>query len=183
MITRDNIKGEYFSWLLSKVDKGCNGNLIDYTELMNFLYSKEFYWSIPMDSNRAKDGISLRDRFMQECRIPVRYIHYLEGPCSVLEMMVGLAIRCEEQIMSDPNEGDRTGIWFWVMITNLDLHTFTNDMFDAETVDIILDVFLERRYKRNGQGGLFYIENTTRNLRTVEIWYQLMWYLDEILRL
>ena len=39
---------------------------------------------------------------------------YLDNKtCSVLEMMIALAIRCEEHIMDDPDVGNRTGQWFW----------------------------------------------------------------------
>ena len=39
--------------------------------------------------------------------------------CSVLEMMVALAICCEETYMDNPNIGNRTGQWFWNMVKNI----------------------------------------------------------------
>ena len=96
-------------------------------------------------------------------------------------MMVALAIRCEEHIMGDQDIGDRTGLWFWGMIENLGLLSMTDTAFNKRRVDEIIDIFLNREYKRNGEGGLFTVKNHRDDLRTVEIWYQLMWYLNEIM--
>ena len=41
--------------------------------------------------------------------------------------------------------------------------------------------FLNRQYEADGRGGLFIVRNSRFDLRTVEIWYQAMWYLDEVL--
>jgi hypothetical protein len=92
-------------------------------------------------------------------------------------MMVALALRCEEHITYDSDVGDQTGKWFWVMITNLGLDSMTDSMFDRPYTDEVLDRFLDRKYKRNGEGGLFMIEHCERDLRSIDIWYQLHWYL------
>ena len=82
--------------------------------------------------------------------------------------------------MDDPKMGDRTGQWFWGMITNLGLGSMTDDRFDEKHVDECVDRFLYRKYERNGRGGLFTIRNCDRDLRKAEIWHQLCWYLDSI---
>jgi hypothetical protein len=107
-------------------------------------------------------------------------IDILRGPCSVFEMMIALAIRCEENIMDDPSKGDRTGQWFWGMITNLGLGSMMDHRFNKIFVDDTIKRFLDRDYEPDGKGGLFRIRNTNKDLRTVEIWYQLCWYLDTI---
>ena len=40
-------------------------------------------------------------------------IDILNEPCSVLEMILALAIRCEDTIMANVRYGDRTTQWFW----------------------------------------------------------------------
>lgn len=82
--------------------------------------------------------------------------------------------------MDDPNVGNRTAQWFWSMINNLDLGSMTDSRFDKRFVDERLDIFLNRKYEPDGKGGLFRIRGCDRDLRTVEIWYQLCWYLDSI---
>ena len=95
-------------------------------------------------------------------------------------MMVGLATRCEESIMDDPQIGDRTGQWFWGMIASLGLSGMTDDKFDRDEFDDIMHNFLSHNYAPNGKGGLFTIKNCDKDLRRVEIWRQLCWYLDSI---
>jgi hypothetical protein len=131
-----------------------------------------------MDANRAAKGMDLRWRFV--LRTDNRDLYeYLDGPCSVLEMMIALAITCEENIMDDPRVGDRTGQWFWSMIYNLGLKHMTDDNFDEEYVAEVIDRFLNREYEPDGRGGLFRIKNCAYDLRHVEIFHQLCWYLDE----
>lgn len=143
------------------------------------LHDTRFVYSIPRDENRARDGIDLRYRFALLHDTP-SLVQYLEGPCSVLEMMIALAIRCEENIMDDPKVGDRTGQWFWGMIVNLGLGAMTDNRFDRQFVDEVVQRFLDRDYEPNGKGGLFTVRNCKYDLRTVEIWYQLNYYLDTI---
>lgn len=82
--------------------------------------------------------------------------------------------------MEDPDLGDRTGQWFWNMIVSLGLGGMSDTRYDANYVDMVIDRFLRRQYKRNGEGGLFTVEHHPQDMRTVEIWYQLAYYLDEI---
>ena len=95
-------------------------------------------------------------------------------------MMVALAIRCEETIMDNPEMGDRTTQWFWAMVVSLGLGSMTNETYDEKEVSNIVTIFLQREYAPNGKGGLFTIKNTKKDLRDVEIWHQLCWYLDNM---
>ena len=173
------IKERYFYWLYDLVCEERYSKDISYRKLLGYLHETEFRYSIPRDDNRASDGINLRSRYSYDHGfdgIPEE----LYGPCSVLEMMIALAIRCEENIMDDPNVGDRTGQWFWGMIVSLGLGGMTDTRFDLDFVRDTVDIFLERDYEPDGRGGLFTIRGCDRDLRDVEIWYQLCWYLDSI---
>lgn len=176
---RNRIKDEYFEWLFNLICGKRFSKSISYRKLLTYLHSIEFTYSIPNDANRAEDGIDLRYRYSVECGSK-EDVGYLDGPCSILEMMIALAIRCEESIMDDPDIGDRTGQWFWGMVTNLGLGYMTDDRFDrAAAVDIVY-TFLNREYEPDGKGGLFRIRQCPYDLREIEIWYQLCWYLDSI---
>lgn len=182
MTTRE-IHEEYREWLIEIIHKDRNTLRISYDKLLKRLYHTDFIFLIPKDQNRAEDGEALRYRFAlakhREMR-PETIMDLLEGPCSILEMMVALAIRCEEDIMDDPNIGDRTGQWFWGMIVNLGLGSMRDDRYDEEYVDMVLDRFLNLDYEPDGRGGLFFVRHCDRDLRDVEIWHQLCWYLDGI---
>ena len=176
-MTRNEIREFYFDWLCDLVCKDRYSKAVSYRKLLKRLHETEFTYLIPKDQNRAENGIALRWRFYCETRYSVSS----NDPCSVLEMMIALAIGCEETIMDDPNIGDRTGQWFWGMVVNLGLGSMTDYKFDGIYVDEVVQRFLDREYEPNGKGGLFTIRNCREDLRTVEIWNQLCWYLGTIM--
>lgn len=177
------IQNSYFRWLCSMVSDSKPGRYT-YNKLLSYLDNAEFTFVLPMDENRCADGVDLRYRFGDEKDIPGPVIASCldDRPCSILEMMVALAIRCEESIMVDPDNGAKPGRWFWKMIENLGLITMTDDHFDEEHVNGIVWRFLNRDYKPDGAGGLAYIPNTDYDMRSMEIWYQMMHYLTEYLK-
>lgn len=179
MTIKDRIENEYFEWMFDLVCAGRFAEGISYRKLLTLLHNTEFTYTIPRDENRASDGIDLRYHYSlyQDCR---DLDDYLDGPCSVLEMMIALAIRCETHIMDDPSKGDRTGQWFWGMIANLGLNGMYDSNFDKTYVKEVIFRFLNREYEPNGRGGLFTVRDRDCDLRNVEIWYQLCWYLDSI---
>lgn len=182
-MTRADVRSEYFEWLFQIVCGNRYSEQISYRKLLMYLHDIDFRYLIPKDQNRAEDGIELRYRFAvsQGYRDSSNTImRMLSGPCSVLEMMVALAIRCEENIMDDPDVGDRTGQWFWGMVNNLGLGSMYDRHFDEPYVEEVIDCFLERDYAPDGKGGLFTVRNYDRDLRDVEIWHQLCWFLDSI---
>lgn len=185
-MTKDELNDQYFTWMCQLVMKQHHlpkySRNHSYYKLLHFLHSTAFNYTIPMDGNREADGIDLRYRFGYENNIRDSVIaRYLDDrECSVLEMMIALAIRCEENIMDDPDIGDRTSQWFWNMIINLGLGEMNDVKYDEEYAQDVIERFLDRDYGRNGEGGLFTVKHSGRDLRNVEIWYQMCWYLDEL---
>lgn len=173
----------YLDWMYCLVCDDEYSRGLSYRNIFRHLYETEFTYDIPMDGNRAEDGIDLRYIFGEDQNIDDSAIAtYLDDrPCSVLEMMIALSIRCETHIMDDPDFGDRTGQWFWEMIVNLGLGGMSDKNYDEDYVDDVIFSFLHREYSPNGEGGLFRVENPPHDMRTVEIWYQMCWYLNEII--
>lgn len=181
MISEKKLKTIYFDWLVELVCEQHDPNHTSYQKLLRFLNNNEFIFSIAMDENRYADGMYLRYRFTYEHPEYKRETDlYLDGPCTVLEMMVALALRCEENIMDDPEYGNRTGQWFWNMIVSLGFGGMTDYNFDEPKARIILKKFLHRNYRPNGRGGLFTIKHSDIDLRSIEIWHQLCLYLNTI---
>lgn len=183
-MTKNELDGLYFRWMCQLV---CNNRISrrsSYQKLLEHLHQSEFIPIMPMDDNREIDGIDLRYRFGYENQLESPMIASLldDRPCSMLEMMVALAIRCEETLMYDLDLGDRTGEWFWQMVDNLGLGDMDDAHFSPQRVDGIIERFIDRRYDPDGRGGLFYIPNYHRDMRNAEIWYQMCWYFDEIIR-
>ena len=163
------INEDYFEWLYEGMCGNRYSKNISYRKLLEHLHNTNFRYTISNDKNRASDGIDLRYSFAlsQGCEDePELITDYLKGPCSVFEMMVALAQRCES-VMDDPKIGDRTGQWFWGMINNLGLGGMNDNRYDEQYVNDVIDTFLDREYKSNGKGGLFTIRNCEYDLREV----------------
>ena len=135
--------------------------------LLKELHQKDFYSVWGNDENRAKDGLELRSEWgIQKKR-----------PCSILEMMIALAQRMN-YIMLDDVEKDMTPEFFWKMIDNLGLLDMDDEKMEAQIVECqcvidraIYDL-VERKYSRNGDGGLFPLRHTSRDQRKVDIYVQ-----------
>lgn len=174
---------QYFKWLV-RIVGGSRHSGRSYLFLLKALHKREFYWIITNDENRAGDGRSLRldfkfDKGLEDDKSKDE----LAGPCSVLEMLVGLSRRIEMDIMSDPKRGNRTKMWFWEMINNLGLSEFDDNSFDLMAVNMILDRFLDRKYDNFGRGSLFYMPDLGEkypklNWKALEIWSQMHRYFE-----
>lgn len=170
------LKRRYFAWMMQLVSARPDKD----RRLLSHLHKIPFRYSIPRDGNRAEDGVDLRYRFGYEHHIDSRVIAAKldDTDCSVLEMMIALCIRCEDAVMSNPDLGDRVGVWFWDMIESLGLEDVDDDNFDEDYISEVIDRFLDREYERDGRGGLFTLPDCEKDMRSAEIWYQAMWYFN-----
>ncbi len=172
-------RGGYFAYLEDIVGRRLPmGSL-----LLPYLFDRPFTWSfkIPTDANRAKDGLMLRDRYANETGDYLLYSDKAE-PCSILEMLVALSIRIEEDIMAEPGD-EHPEKWFWEMLDNLGLTRIASLRPMAENeYEKVIEVWLKRKYMDNGQGGLFPLKNPSKDQRLVSIWDQMNFYLNEKLK-
>lgn len=163
------VDNEYYQWLLRKINYIPGDS---YDELLEYLHSISFHWDVNYDGNRYEDGIQLRSIFMFE--EGWNTLPKINEECSVLEMLISLAHRIENDVMWD-GESDKTSEWFWIMIHNLGFSTHNKEEWDD-----ILEIFMYRQYDENGNGGLFPLKNGVRNdQRGVEIWDQMQQYMLE----
>lgn len=162
---------DYKRWIISKMRAS------RYTMLFDILYNTEFTWVLSWDEHRASDGKDLRIRYEDECGISCRD-DWLDWPCSFLEMLVALAYSIEDKIMFNPDLGDRTYQWFWVILGNLGLDICTDDWLKRQGrrgidyIDSVISVVLNRSYDTDGHGGMFPLRNPEEDQRSVELWYQ-----------
>ena len=172
---------QYYDWLYKIVCGEWEPRNLSFHRLLMYLFNRDYIPACEMDICRATDGTSLRYRFASENGIPYERINMaFQGvPCSMLEMMVALAIRIEEHIMEDRSMGNRVGQWFWSMVVSLGLAAMDDTRFSEERAEPILARFMDRDYQPNGAGGLFTITRTSIDMRTIDIWYQLMNWLNE----
>lgn len=178
--TASHIK-KYYRWLVSKVCDRAHPHSA-YSELFERLWETSFYYSIFLDKNREKDGTYLRYRY--GCETGDHKLEDLlsDRPCSVLEMMVGLAQRCEEGVMFYPDADNGTASWFWSMIYSLGLKDYDNEHYNDKETEIILSTFLNRKHQPDGRGGLYFLPETREDLRKLEIWKQMHLYLNKLIK-
>lgn len=177
-----NVENDYFEWMYDLVCAGRYEEPNSYRKLLTHLHNVNFTYRIRSDADRAHDGVNLRHRFAHRNRdYCYDYVtRSLDGPCSILEMMIALAIRCEDT-MDDTKYGDRTGQWFWKMINNLGLGAMVDYRFDEIYVEKVIDNFLNRKYDPDGRGGLFMIRGCNTDMRKLSIWMQMCYFLDAIM--
>ena len=166
----------YFNWLYEKIER--RGQIRDFKAFLQDLSRIEFYSLIPNDDNRSVDGLKFRDEFGDISGgffVP-------PGPCTLIEMLIALAERMDF-ILCDIDNSEKTAKWFWKFVDNLRLEIYHQHDFDInrkrrENREKI-DIFLERKYMDTGQGGLFPLLNPLKDQRETELWYQMMYYIDE----
>lgn len=167
----------YYRWLIELLD---DEYLRDhYKKLTEKLFETEFTWVLPFDENRAKDGLRLRKDFAKKMGLECQESPNLGAfeACSVLEMLIGLARRAENDILWNPDFGDHTGPLFWEMMENLHLDIYDDYNWFEDEVDEILEVFLERKYASDGDGNVFKLDRS--DPRKIDLWLQLNRYIIE----
>ena len=97
------VKSDYMIWMMRMVStKEYRSN--QYKKLFEKLYERQFQVINAFDENRVMDGEALRYRFGDETgRMQHEITESIDNrPCSVLELMIALASRCENQFAYDP---------------------------------------------------------------------------------
>lgn len=172
------VLNDYFDWLYFSVSDSRPNHKKSYRKLISMLHNMEFRYFVKYDENRAADGINLRWYYVDDGGDDE--ILKWKANCSVLEMLIYLAIHMENIVGT--SETDYTlGDWFWMMITNLGLEDMSDERYDKTYIYGRVAMFLDRTYEPDGDGNIFYIPNCPSDLREVEIWCQMCWYLDSIL--
>lgn len=186
-MSENEVINEYFEWLYRFINGG-NAEAVSYGRLFAYLYETPFIPHMKEDENRADDGVGLRYRFSLSYGLDdprewsyrrSDYPTIYDGPCTMLELLISLAVRCEG-IVSDPAIGDRTSQWFWGMVVNLGLGAMYDGNFDKEHAERCIERFHRNKYAPNGEGGLFKLRHCDYDLRYVDIWSQMCWYLNEV---
>lgn len=170
---KNYILDDYFEWLYFKVarEESCR-------KLISMLHNMEFRYHVDYDVNRAMDGMNLRWYYVDDGGDDE--IMRWKEPCTVLEMMIALAMHMES-IMDEPENPYNVYYWFWMMLENLDLADMTDSNYDKTYIYGRISMFLDRNYEPDGDGNIIYIPDCREDLREVEIWNQMCWYIDSII--
>lgn len=166
----------YTDWLYDITEKWiskCSRNT--YHHAIVRLEHAEFNPHVSRDLNRVRDAIALWKNttgIMEDTPLSA----------SILEVMVSLAMRCEKEIMHEPRLGDRTHLWFWMMFQSLGFDQMYDENYNAAYVTDVITKLNSRKYKKNGEGGLFTVHTHPEvDMRKIELWYQMQLALREYL--
>lgn len=164
------IEKEYFKWLMSLIDRNI---YYDQLNIEHALYDRPFHYSIDMDSNRGAAGMNLRREFFDDVYEGSEDgWDFLNVTCSTLEVLISLAINADTDIIG----GEKTpGEWFDEFIENLGLR---NNM-SKRAMTAIIERWLDREFNYDGDGSPFPLNNPDKDQREVEIWGQMLTYLNE----
>lgn len=129
----------YYDWLIDSIDFDDKVNM--YEHLLEHLFNKDYEWleNIPLDANRAADGLALRKEFgyMLDEQSKQEFLSLLvDKKCSLLEMFIALADRLTQLVSLEKYE------FFWMFIDNLGLGWATVYDYDMDIVEGILTDFI-----------------------------------------
>ena len=189
-MNRTDLVDAYFDWLVEKIQiAGNDGEFLNdiYSWTLKKLFNTEFkvrdersVETGSYDIDRACDGLYLRTLFAECAEVSDDFWHGLIfSECSILEMMIALAARMDNNYLFEPEIGDRSALWFWNMFESLGLMEYDNDRFDDQAVSEILKIFVNRQYYSDGTGGLFTFKNAGFDARRYDIWSQMTRWIGE----
>jgi len=170
----------YFQWLYSQVaDPQIQEEKLTYWNVLRVLFTTEFAWvdAVVNDENRIGDGKALRTEFIRSQGWTVADVDsaWVETGCSILEVMLGLALRLEFLADGTPH------YWFWVLMSNIGLRGFNDKRrFRKDYIDDILNRVIFRNYRPTGLGGFFPLQYPKEDQRDIELWAQMNEYVQEL---
>lgn len=186
----------YFQWLCDLII--CDKADKSYYSLCKLLYDKKFIVKIARDENRMVDGWQFKQDYINYCNNTIGVVVDMEehskilaeeqqfkNSCSILEMIMGISKRMAFELAEFETGDLDFPIYFWEIIQNLGLDKYDDEAFGEnymkfkiEAEDIIKKLN-DRKYNRDGSGGMFPIQGECKDQRKVEIWYQMQTYINE----
>jgi hypothetical protein len=174
-MTNDRAREFYLRWLEHQLTSESSQPTRGYFDLAEVMFTTEFTWSVPMDDNRLADAMELRIEFAEGHGISRGSMDEL-GPCSFLEVLIGLSRRMSFVA------GGTAPRWAWQLVINLGLERMWDRMTRSKMQQTlrILETVIQRTYEPNGVGGFFPLAWPDRDQTRVELWYQLNSYVEEM---
>lgn len=166
---RYRVKRKYLTYLMDKVDVPSM-----YSELCEALLMVEFEPIVGNDGDRAEDGMDLRREFEMLIEAPESDI----SPCSMLEMLVAVAIRTAE-LMYEGDEGESPGHYFWVFLNNLGLSKMKNTGDFRKKQKIIVDICDRFLDPDDESVDIVRVKHPPKRWSKLEIWKKINWFLTE----
>lgn len=187
----EKIISEYFDWLISLINNPPNGK--KYSKMLKCLHKNHFKVINIFDKNRQNDAMDLRKVYfnsiyykiyaLSKCPETILLDEKFINLCTFLELLICISKRMEFEMTSDSDMDYSMNRWFWELISNIGFDKYSDDdwdKYDSEK-EIIkrINIINNREYEQNGNGGLFPIHTPPYRMRNIDLWYQMMKYLQE----
>jgi hypothetical protein len=178
----DPIQDVYVKWLCREVLGGTLGRpLYPYMNVCAYMHKITFKDDVPNDDNRSAEGVSLRDEFLsgmgRHLAPTLPWRRFLTMECTLLEMLVGMARRCNFQVDTLTVQE-----WFFKFLENLSIAKYEDTGFtpaDRIRLSKRLNPFNNRTYSPSGAGSIFPLKRPHTDMRKLELWYQMSAYIVE----
>lgn len=169
----ESLSEAYLRWLEPQIRD--TESPVQYWDLLSIMYEKEYLSFVDYDENRMADGLELRTEFSNVFGTSRAEMMAL-GPCSFLEVLIGLSRRLEFQA------GGAAPGWAWQLLDNLGLRKMVDPLSRRKVrqVDDILETAIHRKYAPDGQGGFFPLIDPDEDQTRIELWYQMAEYIEEL---
>lgn len=170
----DSLAEDYLRWLAPQIREAEDAPDKEFWGLLKLMRDKEFFEVVKYDDNRIEDGFDIRREFLRE--VGVSPFDVRMGPCSFLEVLIGLSRR-----LAFAAAGTAPG-WAWTLVSNLELHKMSDPLsaYKRRKANDILEACIFRTYQPDGQGGFFPLGWPSEDQRQVELWYQMSAYISEL---
>lgn len=172
---KSSLRGDYLRWLESQLRDESTRPSKSYWDLVNVMFERQFEWSVPHDDNRLADGLDLRAEYAHDFGVSRDDMMAL-GPCSFLEVLLGLSRKLAF------TAGGKAPGWAWTLLENLGLSRMSDPFTRAKhnRTQEIMDTAIYRRYSPDGQGGFFPLAYSDDDQTTIELWYQMNAFVEEL---
>ena len=177
-MTASTLPEKYFRWLYDRVVEVYDiESSRSYITVCSIMHEMPFKAIVEFDENRAADGKELRSLFLSSTRgTRVSFEDSELYDPTVFEVLVGLASRGNYMV------DIKDHVWFSIFLGNLRLARYSDFYCLTHPTWVIvrnIRKFNDRRYKSDGQGGLFPLKHALIDQRRVELWYQMAAYATE----
>lgn len=150
-----------------------------YGRLFEILHNIQFTYILDRDNNRNEDGNDLREDYLIPDCFDKEADKYFYGHwVSVLEMLLALAIRVDDEFIGDPSE-EHPEDFLMEMINNLGLGVYRGEKYRENDVIKIVQKWMNRKFDKGGYGSPFPLKYSCEDQRKIEIWDQMIAYIGE----
>ena len=176
-MSSSSLDDRYLRWLYGQVGSvNARQKARTHWSLLRQLNETIFVAIVPHDENRIADAKDLRYEFLAETEDEQGDLEWMRSPCSALELFIVLARQLAFEMDDSPQ------VWFWHLLEVLNLEGYNDRDYNEDAqkeVSRCMDRVIWRTYSPDGRGGLFPLRDAHRDMRKIELWYQLNAYLLE----